>query len=671
MIKQITTTLAFMASSLAFSQVGIQTQTPHASADLELGSANKTLYLNRVANPETDIANPQPGMMLYDTTLNCIRTYQGLPPAWSECMGLGLGAGSEGSITSFDCSAALFSPATATRGVAYDGYLYLPYEGGNGGRYPEDEFEVAGLTFHLPEGIYNEGSGSLVYQVTGTPTASGTISLDINQNGASCTGLSFVVNPPIGTVGTLTCASVAFAPANAAIGTPYTGTLTVPYTGGSGGTYPAQTITANGLTFTLAAGTFATGAGSVTYNISGTPVASGNTSVNITLGGQSCTGAGILTVNSPTPANPAGTGSLSGTTCFDVVVSNNGGNCGTLASRTSQKANFAIANTYQYTFTPTGTVSNVRFAFVNTKGQVIQSIAGGTVPGSTSSPVTATVTYYNNLNTAAAGLTREQALLAEIYVIYNNGSGDVQLKLTARVQDCNCCGAKISSTVFKEFLCHNLGADITADPFTPSWRTNGAYIQRGKRGPNITGDSRIDWQTAPSDGFLGFVAAPTSASAAGANAGAVPYWFYHAIHNKVWNTGTEEAPIKNKILDPCPEGYRVPTVTEMRGVATNNNRSRVGSWTRSNTNYSAAVKYGPSASVTTLMIPAAGSVQNFDGSQDASAGRGVAAYIWTSTARDYNYYGAFWLEYADSNNDGNAASVGETHEAMSVRCIAE
>jgi uncharacterized protein (TIGR02145 family) len=69
-------------------------------------------------------------------------------------------------------------------------------------------------------------------------------------------------------------------------------TSSVPYTGGNGGTYPAQTITSTGvtgLTATSAAGTFANGVGALTYVISGTPESSGAASFALNIGGQSCT----------------------------------------------------------------------------------------------------------------------------------------------------------------------------------------------------------------------------------------------------------------------------------------------------------------------------------------------------------------------------------------------
>jgi hypothetical protein len=65
----------------------------------------------------------------------------------------------------------------------------------------------------------------------------------------------------------------------------------IPYTGGNGGTHNGQTVISTGvtgLTATLAAGTFANGAGSLTYTISGTPVTTGTASFALSIGGQSC-----------------------------------------------------------------------------------------------------------------------------------------------------------------------------------------------------------------------------------------------------------------------------------------------------------------------------------------------------------------------------------------------
>jgi uncharacterized protein (TIGR02145 family) len=63
------------------------------------------------------------------------------------------------------------------------------------------------------------------------------------------------------------------------------------YAGGNGGPHGGQTVTSTGvtgLTATLAAGNFASGAGILTYTISGIPAAAGTASFALSIGGQSC-----------------------------------------------------------------------------------------------------------------------------------------------------------------------------------------------------------------------------------------------------------------------------------------------------------------------------------------------------------------------------------------------
>ncbi len=68
-------------------------------------------------------------------------------------------------------------------------------------------------------------------------------------------------------------------------------TTSVPYTGGNGGTYGAQTVASTGvtgLTATLSSGAFVTGDGVLTYTITGTPSGAGVATFPITVRGKSC-----------------------------------------------------------------------------------------------------------------------------------------------------------------------------------------------------------------------------------------------------------------------------------------------------------------------------------------------------------------------------------------------
>ncbi len=128
-----------------------------------------------------------------------------------------------------------------------------------------------------------------------------------------------------GTIEALNCSGAILTPALYTSGTAYTGTLTVPYTGGNGGIYNAQTITTtNGLTATLQAGNFNIGVGDLVYYVNGTPTVSSPTSTDfaITIGGQTCT----ATVGDSAPAaevtNNAYVGLIAGQETAGILAGN-------------------------------------------------------------------------------------------------------------------------------------------------------------------------------------------------------------------------------------------------------------------------------------------------------------------------------------------------------------
>jgi uncharacterized protein (TIGR02145 family) len=107
-----------------------------------------------------------------------------------------------------------------------------------------------------------------------------------------------------GTMGALNCGS-SVVTGNLISGTAASSvSASVPYTGGNGGYYAAQSVTSTGvtgLTATLSTGNFIEGAGNLVYTISGTPSADGTASFAISIGGQSCT-LSITTLGSYYPA---------------------------------------------------------------------------------------------------------------------------------------------------------------------------------------------------------------------------------------------------------------------------------------------------------------------------------------------------------------------------------
>jgi uncharacterized protein (TIGR02145 family) len=211
-----------------------------------------------------------------------------------------------------------------------------------------------------------------------------------------------------------------------------------------------------------------------------------------------------------------------------------------------------------------------------------------------------------------------------------------------------------SPDVYKDFLCHNLGADTSLDPHTPVVGLQGAYIQWGQRGPNSTNDSSVDWQTAVNTSE--FAAAPTLANH---NNSPISGWNTTTAADNSWRTAGG-AKTSN---DPCPTGYRVPTSAEWTGVNTNNTASRTGTFSYSITNYGAALHYGPDSSTKLLTLPAAG---RRDGPDGTLLYRGGNGYYWSSTESGSN---AFYLSFGDTSvTSANGVSRAG---AVSLRCIAE
>ena len=197
-----------------------------------------------------------------------------------------------GAVGALDCSGTTVT-GTLTSGQAASGVsASVPYTGGNGGFHSGQTVTstgVTGLTATLSAGNFGSGAGNLSYAITGTPASSGTASFALSIGGQTCMlDVTVLVS---GTIGALNCS-----------GATVTGTLTsgqaasgvsasVPYTGGNGGFHTGQTVTSTGvtgLTATLSAGNFGSGAGNLSYTITGTPASGGTASFALSIGGQTC-----------------------------------------------------------------------------------------------------------------------------------------------------------------------------------------------------------------------------------------------------------------------------------------------------------------------------------------------------------------------------------------------
>ncbi|SFN42696.1 hypothetical protein SAMN05421594_2752 [Chryseobacterium oleae] len=104
-------------------------------------------------------------------------------------------------------------------------------------------------------------------EICGRPINTVTGSATLNCTGASSTGTLVSGQPPNGV------------------------SVTVPYTAGNGGAYPAQNINSTGVTglsASITAGNFNSGSGNLVFSISGTPTNNGTATFALSIGGSSC-----------------------------------------------------------------------------------------------------------------------------------------------------------------------------------------------------------------------------------------------------------------------------------------------------------------------------------------------------------------------------------------------
>jgi uncharacterized protein (TIGR02145 family) len=364
----------------------------------------------------------------------------------------------------------------------------------------------------------------------------------------------------------------------------------------------------------------------------------------------------VFTVNvAVNPANlTPGSGTFTGKICFDLAQGNDDAyNCGLLSGRLSRQTDFLNRNSQDgspgpysgvqvYTFTPNGSVSHVRFAYEEVRGISVERIETASPYATGNNISTAckvTVYYRTDLNTGLLGTTRDTGNRLKLYAIYNSSPvyssalDDEMLEILVSLQDCSCCGAYTDAAhaQWLNFMCHNLGANESYDPFTPRDSIHGTMYKWGVATPALTqyenvtiSDSFSDWESRGT---------PPNTS------------------NIDWNMITD---------NPCPAGWRVPTYDEWVNVLSNNTLAWQGDWTNSFTNFSSGLQIGDA-----LFLPAAGS--RMKGENGKLNNRGESGIYWSSSAVSMSG----WSIVFDVNRIDTTVGDSPRFNGYSVRCVAD
>ena len=131
--------------------------------------------------------------------------------------------------------------------------------------------------------------------------------------------------------------------------------------------------------------------------------------------------------------------------------------------------------------------------------------------------------------------------------------------------------------------------------------------------------------------------------------------------NTLWNTGTESSPKKSE-CDPCPEGWRVPVISELKELAKKHSDFVTLTDGQKGLYYSGVYEYSESASK--IFLPASGYRRSNDG---GLYNVGYGGHYWSASPNSNNAYSLYFNDsgYVIPSNSNNRAN------GQSVRCLQE
>lgn len=277
--------IVFFYSLPTYSQVVIGGLIPDSSAMLDIHSNSRGLLLPRMTQGQRDsIISPAEGLQIYNLTSHCLELNVGSPmePIWVkiDCQGL---------IDSLDCSNVIVSIGLTVHTPANHRKFSIQYFGSNGGAYPAKVIHstgVEGVTAELKQGYFFLGSYTLEFELSGIPQDSGVAVFAIKIGDNTCNAELPV---SVGLVSSLICDKSV--PNSFPKGDSVSMNVSIPYSGGNGGIYKADTLISEGsgeFILTYDSARFEIGDGSVFALLNGFSDTASQIEFELKLGGKSC-----------------------------------------------------------------------------------------------------------------------------------------------------------------------------------------------------------------------------------------------------------------------------------------------------------------------------------------------------------------------------------------------
>lgn len=671
------TSLTFAFSSSIFSQVGIGTINPHASAELDVTSTSKGFLPPRMTQAQRNaIVSPAAGLIIWCT--DCVAAGElqvNNGTTWTNLFG-----GITGTISTITCGSATNS-GTLNLGTAASGVSsVIPYTGGNGGTHSGQTVTstgVTGLTATLSAGNFTSSTGTLTYTITGTPASAGTASFAVSVGGQTC-ALTITVNASPTADAGAALSAICQSGTSAAMGGSVGGSATGGTWSGGAGTW---TNANNPSTATYTAGASETGSITLTLTTSGGSFGTTTATKSITVNANP-------TISGTTPASRCGTGTValgataSAGTINWYAASSGGSSLGTGTSFTTPS--IASTTTYYVDATNSGCTTASRTAVTATVNANPTASAGAALAainqGATSAAMGGSVGGGATGGTWTGGAgtwTNATNASTATYTAGASEIGSITLTLTTSGGSCGTTTATKNITVNSSFTCGTStvtftynGASVTYGTVTGAnskcWldRNLGAtqvatgstdhlaYGDLFQWGRGADGHQRITWTNATTGTVVNGTTATLSTTDTPGDAlfitnGTSPFDWRSGQNVNLWQgvSGTN---------NPCPSGYRLPTETE---IEAERNNGGTGFWGTGSAQNNAA-----GAFASPLKLPMSG-YRPLGFSFGSLSNVGTNGLYWSSTVSSTN---ARSLAFDSSNAlmVANARAYG-----FSVRCL--